>query len=334
MIQKSAWQAATNLIRPARRILIICHVSPDGDAIGSILGLGEALRSLDKAPTLACESEIPAKYAYLPGHQSIVQHLSTSTFELIIGLDCSDIRRLGSVYDAESMPATPLINIDHHTTNTLFGEVNLVDDTAVSTSQVILSLLDHLHVPLNRDIATCLLYGLVTDTIGFRTPNVTPEVMQVAFRLMEAGASLADITHSAFNQRPLADLKLLTCGLNRMQVDNGLIWSDIPLSVRAECGHQGTGDAGLSSILARTQGTYMSAVFCEMSDGRVEISFRAAPGFDVAQVALALGGGGHPTAAGCSVDGPLKAAREKVLAMLRTSLTEQKAHRNAPPAVP
>lgn len=325
MIQQSDWQAATSLIQRARNILLICHVAPDGDAIGSLLGLGAALYVLGKEPALACESEIPNKFEYLPGHKSIIQRVPDRAFDLVVGLDCSDTRRLGSVYDAESMRHIPLINIDHHTTNFLFGQVNLVDETAVSTSEIILYLLDHLRVSLDKDIATCLLYGIVTDTIGFRTPNVTPKVMSATVRLMQAGAPLAEITHAAFNQRPLADLRLLICGLNRLQMENGLMWSDIPLSIRVECGHQGNGDAGLASVLARTKGVWASAVFCETQDGRVEISLRAAPGFDVAQTALSLGGGGHPTAAGCSVDGPLEAAKERVLTMLRTSLAEQSA---------
>lgn len=341
-----AWEAATQIIRDSSNILLICHISPDGDAIGSLLGLGLGLRTLGKTVTLACESPVPAKFSFLSGYSSIVRSLDAYPFDLVIGLDSSDPSRLGSVYDIRQLDGVPLLNIDHHVTNLRFGEINIVDPQAASTAELVLTCLDHLEVPIqidgtgdhvqnegagaqgknaqSADIATCLLTGMVTDTLGFRTSNVTPQVMAAAVRTMEAGASLAQVMHNAFNQRPLVELSLLARGLGHVQTENGLAWSEITLADRRACGYDGDGDVGLVGMLARTREIHIAAVFSEKEDQLVEIGFRADPGFDVAQLALTLGGGGHPAASGCTVKGSLDSARATVLPLLRAAIKEQR----------
>jgi phosphoesterase RecJ-like protein len=184
-------------------------------------------------------------------------------------------------------------------------------------------LLDHLGVPIGQDIATCLLTGIATDTVGFRTANVTPQVMGSTLRLMEAGASLSFVTQRAFNQRPLIELSLLARGLGRLQAQDGLAHSEISLADRRACGYEGEGDAGLVGMLARTKEVYIATVFIEKENNEVEVGFRADPGYDVAQVALSLGGGGHAAASGCTVAGSLEAVKERVLPLLRAALDEQ-----------
>jgi phosphoesterase RecJ-like protein len=304
------WEAAVELIHRSTHPLLICHVSPDGDAIGSLLGLGAGLRTLGKTVTLACESTPPPKFSFLCGYDTIVNAVDADHVDLVIGLDSSDIARLGKVYDADRFSGTPLINIDHHATNLHFGDVNLVDTTAAAATQIVLTLLDRLGIAIDQDIATCLLTGIATDTVGFRTANVTPQVMGTTVRLMEAGASLSCVTHQAFNQRPLAELALLARGLSRLEAQDGLAHSEITLADRRACGYQGDGDVGLVGMLVRTKEVHISAVLSEKENNEVEISFRADPGYDVAQVALGLGGGGHPAA--------------RVLPMLRAALEEQK----------
>jgi phosphoesterase RecJ-like protein len=329
---KEAWETAVKQIRRATSILLICHVSPDGDAIGSLLGLGLGLRLLGKEPTMACEDLPPSKFQFLPGYASVVNQLDATVFDLVIGLDSSDPARLGSVYDRRTLADVPLINIDHHVTNLFFGDLNLVDPKAASTAEIVLTLLDHLEISIDQDstdtstlsgIATCLLTGIVTDTLGFRTSNVTPRVMKAAMRTMEAGASLSQVTHYAFHQRPLAELALLANGLNRLQAKDGLAWSEIQLADRQAYPQLKSGDAGLVGMLARTKEIHIAAVFTEKENNQVEISFRADPGFDVSQLALSLGGGGHPAASGCTIEGPLEAAKARVLPMMRATLAKQ-----------
>lgn len=325
-----AWDAAATHIRAARRILLICHVSPDGDAIGSMLGLGLALQSQGKAVTMACQDRPPDKFRFLPGFDAITNAPDAPSYDLVIGLDSSDQGRLGKVYAPEQLGGIPLINLDHHITNTRYADINIIDHRAASTAELVLTLLDHLRIPpdaapteTDRDIATCLLTGIVTDTVGFRTASVTPAVMAAVVRLMQAGASLAQVTHHSFNQRPLAELALLARGLNRLHAKDGLAWSQITLADHQALGTDTT-DAGLAGMLVRTREVHISVVFIEKENQQVEISFRADPGFDVSQVALQLGGGGHPAASGCTVEGSLESAKARVLPMLRAALQEQR----------
>jgi phosphoesterase RecJ-like protein len=317
-------QTATRLIRQARDILVICHVMPDGDAIGSLLGLGWALHKLGKEHTLVCADPVPDSFTYLPGSESIVAH-PEGNYDLVVSLDCSDLKRLGTAYDPDSLRGVPIINIDHHITNVGFGSVNWVDSNSAATAQMVLTLLEHLEVSLDPAIATCLLNGIVTDTRGFRTPNTTPAVMEAATRLMAAGASLPEIADRVFNRRPLAMLRLWGKALGAVQLDGRIIWTEISQAMKHECGLTSDSDDGLVSFLTSAYEADVGVVFTEKDDGTVDVSIRSMPGIDISNVAIRLGGGGHPQAAGCNLNSILAEARERVLAELKRSLLEQAA---------
>ena len=319
-------QTAAQLIRQARNILVICHIMPDGDAIGSLLGLGWALHKLGKEHTLACADSVPDSFAYLPGSEAIVAH-PEGNYDLVISLDCSDLKRLGAACDQNSLRGVPIINIDHHVTNVGFGSVNWVDPSLAATAQMVLTLIERLRVPLDPTIATCLLNGIVTDTRGFRTPNTTPDVMEAATRLMAAGASLPEITDRVFNRRPLAMLRLWGKALGAVQLDGRIIWTEISQAMRRECGLDSDSDDGLVSFLTSANEADVGIVFTEKNDGSIDVSMRSMPGIDISSVAMHLGGGGHPQAAGCNLSSSLTEARERVLAELRRSLLEQTARR-------
>ncbi len=313
----------SQLIRPARCPLLICHVAPDGDAIGSMTGLGRALRQMGLDPTLACSDSVPARFNYIPGAETVVQKVS-DPFDLVISLDCSDIDRIGHLSQLSTFSSVPLLNIDHHVTNLNFGDVNLVDPQASSTAEIVLWLLEHMSIPLDAEMATCLLVGIVSDTRGFSTSNVTAQVMEGTLRLMNAGASLPYITQQSLNRRPTAAIFLWGAALALVQVEDGVIWTNIPLAMRRAAGYAGSGDAGLASFLVSSTDADIAAVFVECDDGRVEVGLRAVPGFDVAQVALQLGGGGHTLAAGCQISGPLEKAQARVLDALWNSAVHQR----------
>jgi phosphoesterase RecJ-like protein len=243
----------------------------------------------------------------------------------VIALDCSDPGRLGTFPDLPRFSQRPLINIDHHVTNTRFGDVDLVDPRASSTAEVLLRLLEHLGVSLDETLATCLLVGMVTDTRGFRTNNVTPRVMETALRLMEAGASLPYVTQHGLDCRPTVVIRLWGAALSRLRSQDGVIWTSMPLEMRRGVGYQGDGDAGLVSFLSSAEEADVSVVFVEQGDGRIGVGMRAGPGFDVARFALRFGGGGHALAAGFSISGPLDAAEDRVLDALRVDLARQRA---------
>ena len=181
------------LLAASQRILLICHVAPDGDAIGSLLGLAWLLKDQSKQVISASQDGVPKDLRFLPGWSTVVRQ-SSEPVDLVIALDCSDRERLGTAFSADRHGQVPLINIDHHVTNLRYGAVNLVDPHATSTAEVVYALAHALGWSIGPEAAQCLLTGLVTDTRGFRTSNVTAQTLGVAQALMEAGASLSIIT--------------------------------------------------------------------------------------------------------------------------------------------
>ena len=307
-----------HLLRRGSRVLAISHISPDGDAIGSLLGFGWVLRSVipDARLTLACADPVPAQFQWLPGAGEIISAPPAGPWDVVVGLDASDGARLGSPFRPADFGATPIVVIDHHVTNLRFGTLNYVDPTAVATSQIVVDLADALGAPISQVAATCLLTGLVMDTLGFRTSNVTPQVMAVAMRLMEAGANLAEITERALNHRPLNTLRLWGQALTNVQISRRVVWASITRQMREQTCAQANDDGGLVSQLINAPEAVIAAVFSETAEGKVQIGLRAKAGYDVSQVALSLGGGGHPQASGCTIAGPLADAEARVLPML------------------
>lgn len=309
------------LIRAARRILMVCHVAPDGDAIGSTLGLAWLLWAQDKELTLACEDPVPEAHLVLPGSEHFVRQ-GLGSYDLVISLDCSDRRRMGRVYD-ESVAGLPLINVDHHITNTFFGTVDWVAPSRVATAQIILDWVDAFGWELTSPVATCLLTGLLTDTRSFRTSNVDGDTLRAALRLVEAGASLSDIAQRALDQRSLASVVLWGQAFAGLQLQDDILVAEVTRAMRREADVSEEAVTGLVNFLSGVREARIVAVFTERDDGTVDVSMRSAPGIDVAQVALRLGGGGHPLAAGCTLEEPLPRARERVLAELNAALAAQ-----------
>ena len=320
----------------AKRILLVTHVAPDGDAIGSMLGLGWLLRAQGKELIMTCEDPVPEVYRWLPGSRQVVQLApGLEQHDLVISLDCSDRRRMGRVFGpgqcyGEESVTVPLINIDHHVTNTRFGTVNWVDPSSVATAQMVLGLADaacrdgQVGWEVTESVAICLLTGIVTDTRSFRTPNVDAGALRAAIRLMEAGAVLSDITRRALEQRPLASIRLWGQAIGQLQLRDGVLWTEVTPSMRHRWALGEDGDSGLTNFLSGVREAEVVIVFTEQDNGSVDVGMRAAPGYDVAQVALDLGGGGHPQAAGCSLEGDLADVRERVLDEVRRSMAVQR----------
>ena len=321
-------------VQDSRDILCISHVNPDGDAVGSLLGMAWLLRSLGKAPTPALQDPVPEQLRSLPGADTIITSYDVSfhtrvadrPFDLIICLDASSPDRMGKAYNPAVHAATPLLVIDHHVTNTRFGAVNWVAPECAATCQMLVALADALHAPLTAEIATCLLTGLVTDTLGFRTSNTSADVLEAAMRLMRAGADLAAITEQTLNRRPFSAMRLWGLVLPAVQLDERVVWTTISREQMAAARHDGS-DLQLSGWLVTADEADMSAVFLEKLDEegqiQVECSFRAKPGFDVSELAYALGGGGHPPASGCTLPGNLDTVTARVLPILKQASRRQ-----------
>jgi phosphoesterase RecJ-like protein len=198
--------------------------------------------------------------------------------------------------------------------------VNWVNPASVATAQMILDLAEALDWPLSAEVADCLLNGLVTDTRSFRTYNVDTAAMRAVLRLMEAGAELNEITRRALDQRPLASVRLWGQAIDRLDTDGEILWTEVTRSMRHQWGLDENGDAGLANFLSGVRESKIVVVFTERDNGTIDVGMRSVPGYDVAAVALQLGGGGHPQAAGCTLQGDLPVVKERVLDEVKRSL--------------
>ena len=319
-------------IAAGQTILCVSHVGPDGDAVGSLLGMYWMLDHLDKTPTAALADPVPDNLTHVPGADRIVgPDAVADDYDLIICLDASSPDRMGAVFRPEVHGDIPLLVIDHHVTNTNFGRVNWVEPGCAATCQMLVYLAQADGIPLRGPLAQCLLTGIVTDTLGFRTSNTDTDVLDAAMQLMRGGANLADITAQTLNRRRFSMVQLMGQVLPAVHLDDHVIWLAVSQAQMAAAGHDPQEDLGLSSFLISTVEADISATFVEKRDEAgnpmVECSFRAKPGFNVSDLAFSLGGGGHPPASGCTVPGTLDQVTAKVVPMLKAARQEQAAAR-------
>lgn len=313
-----------------KRILLISHVAPDGDALGSMLGLKALLDAQGHTVTAANQDGVPSLLRsdlILPGWQQVIAapfkgRAGRAGYELAIALDCSDLQRLGTIYNL-APSQLPLLVIDHHVTNTRFGSLNIVDPAATSTAEIVCALADALGWPFSASAAQCLLTGIATDTRGFRISGVTATLLGLVQRLMEAGASLHAVSEGALDRRNLDTICLWGQALSTAQLHGKILWTAIPLTMRSICGDKEQSDSGLANFLAGAEEADVAVIFTERERGKIDVGMRSVHGFNVAEVALSLGGGGHPRAAGCNLAMSLEYAIPYVLGTLEDALAAQ-----------
>ena len=292
-----------------KRILLVSHIRPDGDAIGSLLGFGLALQAAGKQVDMAMADGVPANFRFLEGSDQVLTR-PRGTYDWVCVLDSSDLERVGPALNGLGMPD---LNVDHHPTNLNFARMNLVDIHAVATAEIIAGLLSELDLPLPLPVASALLTGLITDTIGFRTANMTPKALRLAAEMMEIGANLPDIYHQTLVGRSFEAIRFWGAGLSKAQRDGRMVWTSLSLEDRAEAKYPGRDDADLVNVLSAVDGVDVALIFVEQPHGSVKVSWRSRPGFDVSQIAMRFGGGGHAAASGAELTGSLPEVQAKVL---------------------
>ncbi len=308
----------------ARDVLVVTHVGPDGDAFGSLTAVGQMLEAQGKDVCMVVEDGMLPRFDYLPMANKVRESVPAKRdFDLLVAVDCGDAERMGEPF-LGLYEKPPIVNIDHHVTNTNFGRFNLVPSNASSACEVLYSLFNHLGYTITQPIAVSLLTGLVTDTLCFRTPNVKPSTLQIASELIEAGADLPAIVDRALNVQPYSTLKLWKIGLNHMHLEANVAWTTISREEQNNMSIESGSSTGLSSLLGNIEEAACGAVITELDD-RVLVSMRSRPPYAVNQVALDLGGGGHAQAAGCTLFMSLEDATDKVVRHLKASVASQKA---------
>ena len=187
---------------------------------------------------------------------------------------------------------------------------------------MVLEAIDYLRIPVDASIATCLLTAIITDTQGFRTSNTTPESLAAAQRLIQAGAPLAEINEWVFSRRAVATLPVWGATLAGAQLTDGVLWAELPFDLLSRDGLGSKPISGLVNFLNTVREARVAVILAEQGDGIIDVSLRSKPGVDVAAVAQAFGGGGHPQAAGCQVPGPLREVRERIVSALQAAVAQ------------
>ncbi|MCL4559404.1 MAG: bifunctional oligoribonuclease/PAP phosphatase NrnA [Chloroflexi bacterium] len=308
-MSESEYQQIGKAMKGAERILIVSHVRPDGDAVGSLIGLGLALQEAGKAVQMVLNDGVPTSFRHLTGSNQVVKHPG-GNFDLTIVLDCSDLPRVGKALTEGTVPD---INIDHHITNLNFARINLVKPDAVATSAILAEYLPEWGFPVTPQVASALLTGLISDTLGFRTSNMTPQVMRLAATLMEIGTNLPELYSAALVRRSFESARYWGAGLSHLERRGRLVWATLSLDDRSGVNYPGNDDADLINVLSTIDGADVALIFVEQKGGKTKVSWRSQPGVDVSQIALKFGGGGHAAASGAEITGSLVDVQERVI---------------------
>ena len=301
----------------AERILITGHIRPDGDAIGSMLGLGLALEEAGKHVQMVLPAGLPHVFEHLEG-TALVQEEVEGDIDTFISVDCAEFSR---IHEELQSFGEPHINIDHHITNTNYAEINLVEADSVATASILTEHLPAWGLSITRPIAAALLTGLITDTLGFRTLNMNSKAFRQAAKLMDTGVNLPDLYYQALISRSFKAARYWGSGLSNLERDGKMVWAVLSLKERKAIKYRGNDDADLINVLAAIEESPIALVFVEQSGGGVKVSWRArGKKWDVAKVAAKFGGGGHRAAAGATIEGSLSEIKPKVLSETRKIL--------------
>jgi bifunctional oligoribonuclease and PAP phosphatase NrnA len=306
-----------NRLASAKNIVIASHVRPDGDAIGSLMGLGLALRDAGKSVQMVLVDGVPSSFRYLQGSETIVTE-PNGDHDTFITVDCADFKRVGKFFETFGEPD---INIDHHVTNGNFGKLNLIEAEEVATAAILTKYLSAWGLIITQPVAAALLTGLITDTLGFRTSNTTPDSLRQAAVLMETGVDMPDIYMRALVTKTLPAARYWGAGLSNLESKHGIVWGTLTLKDRKASGYGGNDDADLINLISAIDGHKVGMVFVEQADNHVKISWRALEnGIDVSPIAKHFNGGGHAAAAGADIEGSLSEIRKDVLKVTRELL--------------
>jgi phosphoesterase RecJ-like protein len=321
-------QQAMSLIEPAQHIVLLAHEHPDGDCLGSALGLAHILRQTGKTCVAACADAAPQAFHFMPGIETLQHSLGDEHFDLVIALDAGELTRYGSLYEQHRafLNSTTILNIDHHISSQGCGQVNIIDPTAASTTELIVLLQRQAGLPLNREAAVCLLTGLITDTGSFQYTSTTARTMEAGAILLRAGAIAEQIVKPIFRTRSLAQARFQAAVINNAQTspDGRLIWSYATAETLASTGVTRDIDDNFSGLLRDIAGVEIAAFFRNFDDpNETRVSLRSNTPYDVARICIGLGGGGHPCAAGATVRLPLHDTMALVVAEMEHELQKQ-----------
>ncbi|HUK26373.1 MAG TPA: bifunctional oligoribonuclease/PAP phosphatase NrnA [Terriglobales bacterium] len=295
------------------RFVLTSHARPDGDAVGSALACCQILRSMGKRADVMLRDGVPRIYQPLPFADQVMQSdFVNGNYEAAILLECGSIQRTR----LRGLENRFLINIDHHLSGRPFGHVNWIDPDAVATAEMVYRLGRAMQAPISPEIATCLYTALLTDTGSFMFEGTNEHTFGLARELVRAGADPARCARNVYFAHSTAKMRLLGAALSNLYREGPLACIYVTHAQMESVGAREEDCEGLVNYALSIQDVEVAAFFRELPDGRYRVSLRSKGGMNVADVAESFGGGGHRCASGCSVDGPLNTAVDRVLQAL------------------
>lgn len=301
-------------------VAILAHMRPDGDAIGSMLGLAAAVEEAGLRAVRLCPDPVPEVYRFLPGADLVRSRLPARLPKVAVALDCDATHRLAKFEQALPRFKT-LIDIDHHSGQQPFGTAAWIDPGASSVGEMVYVVLKRLQIPIGPEAATCLYTAIVTDTGRFCYQNTTAKSLRVAAELVEAGADPAHVAVHVYEAKPLGAVRLVGRALRNLKVENAgrFVSSRLTLSDFGAAGASPEDTEGIIDHLRAIKGAEVAVLLSEQRDGKVRVSLRSRGRLNVAAVAGMFGGGGHLYAAGCILDGPLSTAYRRLMRAVRAA---------------
>ncbi len=306
-------------IQKANSIVILTHENPDGDAVGSALALYNALKDFGKQP----EVVIP-KYAkifdFLPGTEEILNQGTKSQYDLAIAVDCATIKMLNGFANYFE-DAKVKISIDHHGTNSMYADYNYVNPDAPACAQLLIVILEYFGIAITKEIGTCILAGIITDTGGFKYAGVTAETFEFTAELMEKGVKVSDVYKRVLQTKTRPSFELNRMATNRIEFleNNQIAYTYLTLQDQIDVG-AGEGDhEGIVEVGRDIEGVEVS-VFIRETEKGYKVSLRSNEYVNVSDVGMLFGGGGHPRAAGCTLSCSLEQAKERLITEIKKHL--------------
>lgn len=290
-------------IKEAKNILIASHYNPDADSIGSILGLALVLKKLNKNISLACKDEVPEFLTFLKKSELIKQtdykNFDFKKFDLIFALDSSRWAQIVGSENENNFPKANVVVVDHHMSNTGYGNINIIDKSATSTSEIVYKLLSDWKLDISKGVAESILTGMIGDTGSFRYPGLSADTFAIASELIKKGANRDKINFELYFNVDFNEIKYLAAVLEKAEFDtkNKIVWAAIPNRLYKKFNEpQGHGFAG--TFFQTIKDSEMGVLMVEKEKGVVEVSFRSRRNINAYEIAVELGGGGHRKAAG------------------------------------
>lgn len=305
---------AARALRGAKKILIACHVNPDGDTLGCLLALGLSLLQTGKKVTMLSQDGVPTRFQFLPGSELVLSE-SSETADVAVAVDCGSARQLGTAQKA-FFKAKTTIQIDHHDFGEAFGRIQVLDNEASAVGEIVYDLLRELKTDITPAIATCLLTSIVIDTGSFRFSNIRAKTFEICGKLIARGVDLQHLIEESYWTKSVPMVRLAShATLNARYSDDGSVaWSVVYQKDFKKFGASLPDADSVADDLRSVEGVKIAAVLRETEKGRFRVSLRSKHGINVALVAREFGGGGHHNSAGCGID---PSEKEKLLQALQ-----------------